>query len=86
MIRAVTVPAAMQNVQTLNVVRLKASQILNSSESEVTMKKWSRFAGLRPASLREVGLPDLPERHVSAETAHPRQRPPTREMGREREA
>jgi hypothetical protein len=37
MIRAATVRAAMQNAQTLNVVRLKASQMLSTSESEVTM-------------------------------------------------
>jgi hypothetical protein len=37
MIRAATVRAAMQNAQTLNVVRLKASQMLSASESEVTM-------------------------------------------------
>jgi hypothetical protein len=36
-IRAATVRAAMQNAQTLNVVRLKASQMLSASESEVTM-------------------------------------------------
>ncbi|MGA2732756.1 MAG: hypothetical protein ABSG35_09180 [Syntrophobacteraceae bacterium] len=32
MIRAATVRAAMQNAQTLNVVRLKASQMLNASK------------------------------------------------------
>ncbi len=37
MMRAATVRAAMQNAQTLNVVRLKASQMLSASESEVTM-------------------------------------------------
>jgi hypothetical protein len=31
------VRAAMQNAQTLNVVRLKASRMLSASESEVTM-------------------------------------------------
>jgi hypothetical protein len=33
MIRAATLRAAMQNAQTLNVVRLKASQMLSASES-----------------------------------------------------
>jgi hypothetical protein len=33
MIRAAIVPAAMQNAQTLNVVRLKANQMLSASES-----------------------------------------------------
>jgi len=33
MIRGATVRAAMQNGQTLNVVRLKASQVLSTSES-----------------------------------------------------
>jgi hypothetical protein len=37
MIRAAAVRAAMQNAQTLNVVRLKASQMLSASEGEVTM-------------------------------------------------
>jgi hypothetical protein len=38
MIRAATpVRAAMQNAQTLNVVRLKASQMLSASEGEVTL-------------------------------------------------
>jgi hypothetical protein len=60
MIRAATVRAAMQNAQTLNVVRLKASQMLSASESKVTMVSMSRFAGLRPTSLCEVGLPGLP--------------------------
>jgi hypothetical protein len=58
--------AAMQNALTLNVVRLKASQMLGASESKVKMVSRSRFAGLRPTSLREVGLPGLPYRHVSA--------------------
>jgi hypothetical protein len=56
MTRAPTVRAAMQNAQTLNVVRLKASQMLSASESKVTMVSMSRFAGLRPTSLCEVGL------------------------------
>jgi hypothetical protein len=60
MIRAATVRAAMQNVQTLNVVRLKASQMLSASESKVTMVSWSRFAGLRPCFACEVVLPGLP--------------------------
>jgi hypothetical protein len=60
MIRAATVRTAMQNAQTLNVVRLKASQVLSRLESEITMAQRSRFAGLRPASLCEVGLPGLP--------------------------
>jgi hypothetical protein len=37
MIRAATVRAAMQNAQTLKVVRLKASQMLNASESQAAM-------------------------------------------------
>ncbi len=37
MIRAPIVRAAMQNPQTSNVVRLKASQMLSTSESEVNM-------------------------------------------------
>ncbi|SPJ14045.1 hypothetical protein SBDP2_130004 [Syntrophobacter sp. SbD2] len=36
MIRAAVVRAAMQNAQTLNIVRLKASQMLSAPESEVT--------------------------------------------------
>ena len=60
MIRAATVRAALQNAQTLNVVRLKASQMLSASESKVTMVSMSRFAGLCPTSLCEVGLPGLP--------------------------
>jgi hypothetical protein len=48
MIRAATLRAAMQKAQTLNLVRLKASQMLSASESKVTMVSWSRFAGLRP--------------------------------------
>jgi hypothetical protein len=59
MIRAATVRAAMQNAQTLNVVRLKASQMLSASESKVKTASRSRFAGLRPTSLCEVGLPGL---------------------------
>ncbi len=35
MIRAATARADMQNVQTLDVVRLKASQMLSASESKV---------------------------------------------------
>jgi len=41
MIRVATVRAAMQNALTLNVVRLKASQMLSASEGEVKMV--SRF-------------------------------------------
>jgi hypothetical protein len=37
MIRVATVRAAMQNAQTLNVVHLKASQMLSASESQATM-------------------------------------------------
>jgi hypothetical protein len=37
MIRAATVRAAMQNAQTLNGVRLKASQMFSASESQATM-------------------------------------------------
>ncbi len=37
MIRAASVRAALQNARTLNVVRLKASKMLSTSESEVTM-------------------------------------------------
>jgi len=48
MIRAATVRAAMQNAQTLNVVRLKASQMLSASESKVTMVSRSRFAEASP--------------------------------------
>jgi hypothetical protein len=48
MIRAATVRAAMQNAQTLNVVRLKASQMLSASESKVTMVSRFRFAGASP--------------------------------------
>ena len=66
MIRAATVRAAMQNVQTLNVVRLKASQMLSASGNKVKMVSRSRFAGLRPTSPCEVGLPGLPARCVSA--------------------
>jgi hypothetical protein len=66
MIRAATVRATMQNVQTLNVVRLKASQMLSASGNKVKMVSRSRFAGLRPTSPCEVGLPGLPARCVSA--------------------
>jgi hypothetical protein len=59
-IRAATVRAAMQNAQTLNVVRLKASQMLSASESEMKMVSRSRFAGLRPTLLCKVGLPGIP--------------------------
>ena len=48
MIRAATVRAAMQKAQTLNVVRLKASQMLSASESKVTMVSRSRFAEASP--------------------------------------
>jgi hypothetical protein len=58
--------AAMQTVQTESVVRLEASQMLSASESKVKMVSRSRFAGLRPTSLCEVGLPGLPSRRVSA--------------------
>jgi hypothetical protein len=60
MIRAATVRAAMQDAQTLNVVRLKASQMLSASESEVKILSRSRIAGLRPTSLCKVGLPGIP--------------------------
>ena len=59
MLRAATVPAAIQNAQTLNVVRLKASEMLSASESGVKMVSMSRFAGLRPTSLYKVGLPGI---------------------------
>ena len=51
MIRAATVRAAMQNAQTLNGVRLKASQMFSASESQATMVYRSRFAGLRVATV-----------------------------------
>jgi hypothetical protein len=37
MIKVATVRAAMQNAQTINVVRFKASQMLSASENEATM-------------------------------------------------
>ena len=49
-IRAGTVRATMQNAQTLNVARLKASQMLSASEREVKMVLISPFAGLHPPS------------------------------------
>jgi hypothetical protein len=49
MIRAATVRAAIQNSQTLNVVGLKTSQMLSTSESKVTLVSRSRFAGIRHA-------------------------------------
>jgi hypothetical protein len=60
MIEAAIVRAAMQNAQTSKVVRLKASQMLSAPESGVNLVSRSRFAGLRPTSLCEVGLPGLP--------------------------
>jgi hypothetical protein len=60
MVREATVRAAMQNAQTLNVVRLKASQMLSASESKVKMVSRFRLTGHRPASFCEVGLPGLP--------------------------